>query len=145
MNQILKSGTYAASGAGKQSAVMVVVQDPETIAKMSKMNAEVMGVTSDPFYGAPTVVVLADKTASTPVEDGSLVIGNLMNAAYSLGVSSCWIHRAREVMDSEEGKKMLKGWGLDPEKYIGVGNCLLGYSDQEGKAAPRKDNYIIRG
>ena len=70
LNQILKSGTYAASGAGKQSAVMVVVQDPETIAKMSKMNAEVMGVTSDPFYGAPTVVVvLADKTASTPVEE----------------------------------------------------------------------------
>ena len=145
LNQILKAGTYAASGSGKQSAVMVVVQDPEIIAKMSKMNAKVMGVTSDPFYGAPTVIVVfADKNVSTAVEDGSLVIGNLMNAAYSIGVSSCWIHRAREVFESEEGKKMMKGWGMDTEKYIGVRNCLLGYSDQEPTAAPRKENYIIR-
>lgn len=98
LEQILEAGTYAPTGMGMQSPIMVAVQDPETIAKLSKMNAAVMGVTSDPFYGAPTVIiVLADRSRGTYVEDGSLVMGNLMNAAYSIGVDSCWIHRAKEV------------------------------------------------
>lgn len=145
LDQILEAGTYAPTGMGRQSPVMVVVQDRETIEKLSKMNAAVMNTDSDPFYGAPTlVVVLADKTIHTGVEDGSLVMGNLMNAASSLGIASCWVHRAKEVFETEEGKKILDGWGLDPEQYIGVGNCILGYADQEGKAKPRKDHYIIR-
>ena len=108
-----------------QSPIMVAVQDPETIAKLSKMNAAVMGVTSDPFYGAPTViVVLADRSRGTYVEDGSLVMGNLMNAAYSIGVDSCWIHRAKEVFESEEGQALLKEWGIGGD-YIGIGHCTL--------------------
>ena len=115
------------------------------IHRLSRMNAAVMGNDGDPFYGAPTVVVvLADKSRSTCVEDGSLVIGNLMNAAFSLGIGSCWIHRAREVFGTEEGREILRAWGLDPERYIGVGNCILGYAAQEGKAKPRKEDYIIR-
>ena len=109
---ILKAGTYAPTGMGMQSPVMVVVQDEETVALLSRLNGKVMGTSSDPFYGASTVVVvLADKTVSTHVEDGSLVMGNLMNAAFSLGVDSCWIHRAREVFQTEEGKELLKKWG----------------------------------
>ncbi len=143
--QILEAGTYAATGMGMQSPVMVVVQDPAVIAKLSKLNAAVMGVSSDPFYGAPTViVVLADRDRGTCVEDGSLVIGNLMNAAYSVGVDSCWIHRAREVFDSGEGKALLKEWGIDGN-YIGVGHCILGYRDCElPQAKPRKENYVYR-
>ena len=142
---ILEAGTYAATGMGMQSPIMIVVQDAETIAKLSKMNAAVMGADSDPFYGAPTVViVLADRTRGTCVEDGSLVMGNLMNAAYSLGVDSCWINRAKEVFDTEEGKAMLKQWGIEGD-YIGVGNCILGYRDCElPQAKPRKENYIYR-
>lgn len=143
--QILEAGTYAPTGMGAQSPLMVVIQDKETIAQLSKMNAAVMGVSSDPFYGAPTVVVvLADKSRGTCVEDGSLVMGNLMNAAHALGVASCWIHRAKEEFESPEGKALLEKWGIQGD-YIGVGHCLLGYAEGAPAAAkPRKENYIVR-
>lgn len=145
LEQILEAGVYAPTGMGMQSPVMVVVQDKETIALLSRLNAAVMGVNSDPFYGAPTViVVLADKARGTYLEDGSLVLGNLMNAAYAVGVDSCWIHRAKEVFESEEGKALLKKWGIEGD-YAGVGHCILGYRDGElPKAKPRKENYIYR-
>lgn len=146
LNAILEAGTWAATGHGWQSPVMVVVQDRDTIAKLSKMNAAVLGVDSDPFYGAPTVViVLADKSRPTYREDGALVMGNLMLAAHAVGVGSCWIHRAREVFATEEGKAMLKKWGLEGD-YEGVGHCILGYAAENGEAPakPRKENYIIR-
>ncbi len=145
LEQILRAGTYAPTGMGAQSPIMVVVQDPKTIAKLSKMNAAVMGVSADPFYGAPTVVVvLADKSRGTFVEDGALVIGNMMNAAFSIGVDSCWIHRAKEVFDSEEGKSLLKEWGIEGD-YQGIGHCILGYRDGDlPQAKPRKENYIYR-
>jgi len=146
LNAILDAGTYAPTGMGMQSPKIVVVQDPELIAKLSRMNAEAMGTDSDPFYGAPTVlIVLADSGRSTCVEDGSLVLGTLMQAAHSLGVGSCWIHRAREVFASKEGKDLLKSWGI-PENYIGIGHCILGYPKDgtEPMAKPRKTDYIVR-
>ena len=145
LDAILEAGTYAATGMGKQSPVIVVVQKPELIAKLSKMNAAVMGTTSDPFYGAPTVlIVLADPERGTYVEDGSLVMGNLMLAAHAVGVDSCWIHRAREVFDSEEGKALKAEWGV-PESYIGIGHCVLGYrSGEYPEAKARKDGFVIR-
>lgn len=109
LDAILEAGTYAATGMGKQSPVIVVVQKPELIGKLSKMNAAVMGSSNDPFYGAPTVlIVLADPEIGTYHEDGSLVMGNLMLAAHAVGVDSCWIHRAKEEFESEEGKALLK-------------------------------------
>ena len=111
LNEILEAGEYAPSGMGQQGTLMVVTQNPELVAKLSKMNADVMGTESDPFYGAPTVVVVfADSNMPTCVENGSLVMGNLMNAAHALGVDSCWIHRAREVFASEEGKALKAEW-----------------------------------
>ena len=145
LQQILEAGEYAPSGMGMQSAVMVVVRDKDTINQISRMNAAVMGNDGDPFYGAPTVVIVfGDSTRGTYVEDGSLVMGNLMNAAASLGVDSCWIHRAKEVFLSEEGKTFMKKWGLG-EEYVGIGNCILGYSDEpHPQAKARNDGYIIR-
>ena len=146
LNQILEAGTYATTGMGAQSPIMVVVQGEETIKELSKMNAEVMGTKADPFYGAPTVVVvLADRGCRpTYVEDGSLVMGNLMIAAHSVGVDSCWIHRAKEVFESERGKELLMKWGVEGD-YVGIGHCVLGYRDCEyPKAKARKENYIIR-
>lgn len=145
LQQILEAGTYAPTGMGMQSPIMVVLQNREEINYLSKLNAAVMGSSADPFYGAPTViVVLADKNRGTCVEDGSLVIGNLMNAAASLGVDSCWIHRAREVFDSPEGKALLGKWGIQGD-YIGIGHCILGYANGKAPAAkPRKENYIYR-
>ena len=145
LQEILEAGTYAASGMGRQSPILVAVQDPEQVALLSKLNAAVMGSDKDPFYGAPTVVVvLADSGVRTCVEDGSLVIGNLMLAASTLGVASCWIHRAREVFASEEGKRLMAQWGV-PEGYIGVGHCILGYRDGEKPEPPaRKPGRILR-
>mgnify|MGYP005806781987 CR=1 FL=1 len=144
LQAILEAATYAPTGMGMQSPVMVVVQKPEMVQKLSRLNAAVMGSDGDPFYGAPTVVVvLADSSRGTCVEDGSLVMGTLLLAAHAVGVDSCWIHRAREVFDSPEGKALLKEWGL-PEHYIGVGNCILGYRDCEYPAPKeRKKDYII--
>jgi nitroreductase len=145
LDQILEAGTYAATGMGRQSPIMVAVTDKKTRDQLSKMNAAVMGASNDPFYGAPVViVVLANRAVPTYLYDGSLVMGNLMNAAHSLGIASCWIHRAKEEFDSAEGKAILKDLGIEGD-YEGIGHCILGYAAQENKtAAPRKEKYIYR-
>ena len=145
LNAVLEAGTWAPSAKGLQTSVLVVVQDPETIAYMSRLNAEIQGNPgTDPFYGAPTVVVvLGDGEKLNWLQDGSLVMGKLMNAAAALGLGSCWINRAREVFDTREGKELLRKWGLDPERYRGVGNCILGYPVEEAPAKPRKEGYVI--
>lgn len=142
LGAILQAGVCAPSAKNLQSPIIVVVQDKDTIAYMSKLNAQIMGVSSDPFYGAPTVlVVLADANNPNAVADGSLVMGNLMNAAYANGLGSCWINRARELFEMPEGKELLNKWGIEGD-YIGVGNCILGYADEVPQIKPRKENYI---
>lgn len=145
LNAILEAGTYAATGMGKQSPVIIAVTDREVRDQLSKINAAVMGVDFDPFYGAPEVlVVLADKSVPTYVFDGSLVMGNMMNAAADLGVASCWVHRAKEEFESETGKEILEKLGIEGD-YEGIGNLILGYAaDPAAAPAPRKENYIYR-
>lgn len=143
LNRIIEAGTYAATGMGKQSPIIIAVTNKEIRDKFSKMNAEIMGVDSDPFYGAPVVlIVLADKARPTYVYDGSLVMGNLMLAAHAEGIGSCWIHRAKEEFESAEGKAFLKSLGIEGD-YEGIGHCVLGYvNGEEPKAMPRKENYV---
>jgi nitroreductase len=144
IEEICKAGTYAPTGMNRQSPIIIAVTNKELRDSLSRMNARVMGNDSiDPFYGAPVVlVVLADKNVHTCVEDGSLVMGNLMNAAHAKGLGSCWIHRAREVFETEEGKQILKDLGIEGD-YVGVGNCILGYTDGEyPEAKPRKENWV---
>ena len=146
LDKILEAGTFAATGMGKQSPIMIAVTDKETRDRLSRMNAAVMGAQNDPFYGAPVVIaVLADRRVPTYLYDGSLVMGNLMNAAHALGVASCWIHRAKEEFDSDEGKALLKSLGIEGD-YEGIGHCILGYAADGAlkPAAPRKENYIYR-
>ncbi len=145
LNAILEAGMYAPSGANQQSALFVVVQDKETRKKISTMNAAILKKDIDPYYGAPTVIlVFADRSKVTPVEDACLALGNMFNAAASLGIGSCWVHRARQMFETEEGKDLLRKWGVTGD-YIGVGSCILGYPDGEHpKAAPRKDNFVVR-
>ena len=144
LDKVLTAGLYAPTGMNNQLPVLVAVRDKETRDKLSRMNAAVMGASGDPFYGAPCViVVLSDPERMTWVEDGSLVLGNLMNAAHSLGLGSCWIHRAKECFDTPEGKALLRAWGV-PESYRGVGNCILGYAAEEPEAKPRKSGRIIK-
>ncbi|MBQ3086872.1 MAG: nitroreductase [Clostridia bacterium] len=145
LDQVLEAGTYAPTGMNRQSPLIVAVQDNQTIATLRRMNAQIMGnPDSDPFYGAPTVlVVFADKNVRTYREDGSLVIGNLCNAAYALGLGSCWIHRAKEEFETEEGKELMRKWGVGPQ-YEGIGHCILGYPESIPETKPRKDGYIIK-
>lgn len=145
LNAILEAGMYAPSGANQQSALFVVVQDKELLNKLSAMNAAVLGKDIDPYYNAPTVVlVFADKSKVTPVEDACLAVGNMLNAAASLGIGSCWVHRIRQMFETAEGRDLLRQWGVSGD-YIGVGSCILGYPDgPHPKAAPRKDNFVIR-
>ena len=146
INQIVEAGTYAPSGMNKQSSIIVAITSKEIRDRIAKLNAQVMNNEDiDPFYGAPVLlVVLADKTVPTYVYDGSLVMGNLLLAAHSLGIGACWIHRAKEVFETKEGKEILKSLGVEGD-YEGIGNCILGYSDVETlKPLPRKDNYVYK-
>ncbi|MDY5237046.1 MAG: nitroreductase [Bacteroides helcogenes] len=143
VEKIIEAGSYAPTGMGRQSPIIVAVTNKQVRDKLSKLNADAMGTSSDPFYNAPVVlVVLADKQCPTYLYDGSLVMGNLMNAAHSVGLGSCWIHRAKEVFETSEGKSLLKEWGIEGN-YEGIGNCVIGYSAQENPLPrKRKENYV---
>ncbi|MBQ0012307.1 MAG: nitroreductase [Clostridiales bacterium] len=143
LQAIIKAGTYAATGMGRQSPIIIAVTNKEMRDRLSKMNAAIMGANSDPFYGAPELlIVLANKSIPTYLYDGSLVMGNLMNAAADLGVSSCWIHRAKEEFESPEGKEILKSLGIEGD-YEGIGHVILGYAASPVQApAPRKNDYV---
>ncbi len=147
LDAIIKAGTYAATGMGKQSPVIIAVTDKKLRDELMVENRKVAGWGEDyvPFYGAPVIlIVLAKKDVVTHVYDGSLVLGNLMNAAESLGVASIWIHRAKEEFESDFGKNILKKLGIEDE-YEGIGHCALGYAAEPAKEpAPRKANYVYR-
>lgn len=147
LKTILETGTYAPTARGAQSPKIVVIQDPKTIREFSAWNRSYFPVDvpedMDPFYGAKTLlIVLADSTMPTYVEDGSSVLAVLVNAAHAVGVGSCWIHRAREEFSSEKGKELLEKWEI-PESYEGIGHVVLGYPDMEApEPLPRKKDYI---
>jgi nitroreductase len=141
---ILTAGMYAPSARNQQSALFIVVQDEETLQIINRLNIAAGGQAPSPYHEAPTVIlVLADKTAIAPVEDASLALGNMLNAAASLGLGSCWVHRTRQIFDTAEGRDLLKKWGVEGD-YIGVGSCILGYPDGPvPEAKPRKDKFVI--
>ena len=152
LQAVLKAGVYAPTGMNRQSPIIVAVTDPEAREELARINASVMGAAysgkgqpGDPFYGAPVVlVVLANKAVGTYKYDGSLVMGNLLNAAASLGLGSIWIHRAKEEFESEYGKELLKKLGVEGD-FEGIGNCAIGYAAGPANApAPRKENYVFR-
>ena len=143
IDKVMEAGLYAASGKNMQTAIIVEVTNKEVRDRLSVINGEILGVTSDPFYGAPIVLaVLADKSSPNHVYDGALMMGNLMNAAHAVGLGSCWINRAKEIFEREEGKQMLREWGVEGD-YEGIGFCILGYTAKKGKTAPRKANRIF--
>ena len=146
IDQILEAGTFAPTGMGRQSPIIVAVTNKEVRDELSRLNAAVMGGEDDPFYGAPAVlVVLARKDVGTHVYDGSLVMGNMLNAAHELGLGSCWIHRAKEEFETPEGRAILSRLGIDADEYEGIGNCIVGYAAAPVlEAAPRKADYIYR-
>lgn len=143
IERICEAGTYAPTGMGFQSPIILAVTNRQLRDRLSAMNARIMGRDADPFYSAPVVlVVLADKSRGTYLYDGSLVMANLMLAAHAEGLGSCWIHRAKEEFESEEGKAILKELGIEGD-YEGIGHCILGYADGPApEAKPRKADYV---
>lgn len=143
IEKIIEAGTYAPTGMNRQSPIIIAVTNKELRDKLSKQNAAIMGVDTDPFYNAPVVlIVLAAKDIVTYEYDGSLVMGNLMNAAHAYGIASCWIHRAKEEFESEEGKELLRSLDIEGE-YEGIGHCILGYADCDmSEPSPRKEKYV---
>ena len=145
LKEIIEAGTYAPTGMGMQSPIIIAVTDKKLRDRIAEENRKIGGWKEgfDPFYGAPVIlIVLADKTRPTYVYDGSLVMGNLMNAAESLGVASIWIHRAKEEFESEFGKQILADLGIEGD-YEGIGHCALGYAAEPAPAAKaRKEDYV---
>lgn len=146
LEQIVEAGLYAANGRGRQAVITIAVTDKELRDKLSAVNNEIMGGPegNDPFYGAPAIlIVLANKEVPTAPYDGSLVMGNLMLAAHSLGLGSIWIHRAKEEFEMPEYQKLLKDLGIEGE-WEGIGHCAVGYIDGENPAvAPRNDGRVF--
>ena len=142
LNVVLEAGTYAPTSRGLQSPFIVAVQNDALKERLAKMNAEVMGVTFNPYYDAPTyVLVFVPDDAPNGVQDASLVLENMMLAAHAQGLGSCWIHREREMFATEEGKELMRQWGV-PEGLVGIGALSLGYPDGEPlPAKPRKEGY----
>ena len=144
LQAVLEAGTWAPTGMGRQDPWIVAVQNPELLKKISKMNAAFLGVDTDPFYGAPTYVLVFGSDPAVwanSVPDGSLVLGNMMNAAYAIGLGSCWINREREMFATDEGKALMKELGL-PDGLIGIGALALGYPAAPPRdPKPRKENY----
>ncbi len=130
VEQVIAAGLNAPSGMNRQTARFVVVTDDETVEKLSALNGAVAGMAHDPFYGAKDVIIVLAKKEGTYIYDGSLAMGNLLNAAWSLGLGACWIHRAKEVFEGEDGKKLLEKWGVE-EDVEGIGFCILGYVKEE--------------
>ena len=144
LDAVLEAGIYAPTAMGAQRACIVAITNKADRDAVSRLNAAVMERDDDPFYGAPAVlVVFADGTWPMAQKDGSLIMGNLLNAAHAVGLGSCWIDRAEPVFQSEEGKALMAKWGV-PEGYVGVGNCILGHTDETPAPKPRKEDYIIR-
>ena len=147
LNAVLEAGTYAPTSRGLQSPYIVAIQNKDLLERLAQMNAEVMGVTTNPYYDAPTyVLVFVPADAPNGIQDASLVLENMMLAAHAQGLGSCWIHREREMFATEEGKELMAQWGL-PEGLIGIGALSLGFpAGEPSPAKPRKEGYtrVIR-
>lgn len=145
LHAVLEAGTYAPTGRGKQSPTIIAITNKKYREEISRLNAEILGTSTDPYYGAPVIVlVLADGSSHTFVEDGSCVLENIMLAAHAMGLGTVWVHREREIFDSEKGKALLREWNL-PETLRGVGSVALGYPcAPAGEPVERKSNYIVR-
>ena len=147
LQAVLEAGTYAPTSKGQQSPFIVAVQDPALLKRLARMNADVMGTDSNPYYDAPTYIfVFAPADGRNPVQDGSCVMQNLMLAAHALGLATCWINREREMFATDEGQALMRQWGL-PDGLMGIAAVAIGYADgAPDTPKPRKDGYyrIVR-
>ena len=145
LDAVLEAGTFAPTGVGTQGVQIIAVQSPEYVARVDALNAKVIGKDIHPYYGAPTIILILETEACVTHElDGAAVCTNMLNAAYAVGLGSCWIHRCKQMFEMEEGKQLLKEWGL-PENLTGVASIALGYADcEQPTPKPRREGYVVR-
>lgn len=142
LHAIIEAGSYAPTGHGTQDPIIVAVQNDDLKARLACLNARIMGVDSNPYYDAPTyLLVFASKDNANAFQDGSCVLENMMLAAHALGLGTCWINREYQMFQTEEGQQIMKELGLD-KNLIGIGALSLGYPSREPRpAAPRKEGW----
>lgn len=142
LNEILKAGTYAPSARNSQSSIIILVEDEIVKNKLKELSVKLRG--TDTFYNAPHIVlVLSKKDSFCPIQDGSLVLGNMMLAAKSLNVGSCWINSLKDILNMEEADDIKEK--IDPNnEYIGVGALILGYPKNNiwPSEKTKKEDYI---
>lgn len=147
LNAVLDAGTWAPNAWDKQSASIIAIRDEASRAVLTHLSQELAAEagedTPDPLYGAPVVVLItAEKDSESGLEDGSLVAGNIMNAAQSVGLGSCWVNTARKILEMPIGKAMLMKWGVT-EPVTGVAFVVLGWpTEKPEEPRARKENYI---
>ena len=145
LNAVVEAGTYAPTGHGSQGVQIVAIQTPEYVSAVDALNAKVLGSpNAHPYYGAPTILLIFETDQCvTHSLDGAAVCTNMLNAAYAAGLGSCWIHRCKQMFELEEGKVLLRKWGL-PDTLVGVASIALGYADCEHPMPkPRKQDYVV--
>ena len=145
LDKVLETAQFAPNGKGLQAPMLVVVQDAETRAQLTKMNAAIMGVDKDTYYGAPTIILaFGPNDVPTYVEDAACALTYVQVAAHIEGLASVWVHRERQMFESDEGKALMKKWGIE-ERFEGVGAVSIGYVDGDlPEAAPRREGYILK-
>ena len=152
LDEVLKAGEYAPTAMGLQSPLIVSVQNKEDIDKLNELSAKIMGTNPRPgtlpYYGAPTIIIIfyteRARNELLGILDASAVCTNILNAAYAVGLGSCWINRAKEIFELDEGKALLKKWGIN-EKVVGVASMALGYSDMpHPEPKPRREGYVVK-
>ena len=154
LDAILKAGTFAPTGMGLQSPLIVSIQNPEDVATLNRLSLQIMNANGGPrreglpYYGAPTIILIfyteRAKSDYFGILDSASVCTNMLNAAYALGLGTCWIHRCKEVFELEEGKALLKKWNIT-EKVVGVASIALGYPDMPNpEPKPRREGYIVK-
>ena len=146
IDAVVQAGLQAASGKNEQAAMVLVVTDKALRDEISRDNCAIGGWQEgfDPFYGAPAIlIVLGRKDFPTYLYDGSLMLGNMMLAAHSLGLANIWIHRAKEEFETEKYQNLLKQHGIEGE-WEGIGHLALGFAAGDlPQAHPIKEGRVF--
>lgn len=155
---ILEAGRYAPSAMNQQPWHFTVIQNRllleklEAACKIVFMESDVEALRNiarrddfSVFYHAPAlVIVTGDSTALAPQYDCTLAMQNMMLAAASLDIGSCWMHSIMMFHATEKGKAVFRDLGIVfPERHQPYAAAVFGYSAVPlPEPAPRKQGDV---
>ncbi len=145
IKEIVEAGLLAPSGMNRQTPVIIVIKDKKTRDELMKLNAQILNRDMDTFYGAPVIMLVAAHKDGLSIYDGAATIENMLLEATNQGLASCWIHRAKEELELEAGRRILSFTGLNFDDYVGIGHVIVGYPTEGYKPAPKviKENRVF--